>query len=94
MIYEFMPIYGKNMGYTISEMICGRCGEKYPIEDNYRSCLSCGGPLLLDNKLAFSGKITRNTFSNRVRGSGDIYSFYPKSIVKKLSRLGKVEQHY
>jgi threonine synthase len=78
------------MGYKALGMICVRCGKKYPMEDNYRACLSCGGPLLLDNKLEeISGKITKNTFSNRVRGVWRYLELLPKIDSNKIVSLGE-----
>jgi len=78
------------MGYTSPETICGRCGEKYPLEDNYGSCLRCSGPLLLDKKLeGISGKITKNTFRNRIRGVWRYLELLPKIDSNKIISLGE-----
>lgn len=73
-----------------TEMICSNCGEKYPLENNFRSCLRCSGPLLLDNKLErISGKVTKNTFSNRIRGVWRYLELLPKIDSKKIVSLGE-----
>ena len=78
------------MDYVTSEMICSRCGEKYPLEDNYRSCLRCGGPLLLDNKFEeMSGKITKSTFDNRIKGIWRYFELLPKIDRKNIVSLGE-----
>jgi threonine synthase len=89
-IYEHIPIYGKIMVYNPNEMICGRCGKQYSLEDNYRSCLKCNGPLLLDKKLEeISGKITKNTFNNRARGVWRYLELLPKINRNKIVSLGE-----
>src|SRR4030043_834648 len=78
------------MGYFTTEMICSNCGEKYPLDDNFRSCLRCNGPLLLENKLEeISGKVTKNTFSNRIRGVWRYLELLPRIDSKKIVSLGE-----
>ncbi len=77
------------MGYE-TEMLCSRCGEKYPLKENHRSCLRCGGPLLLNYELGdISSKITKGTFSNRIRGVWRYIELLPNINKEKIVSLGE-----
>ena len=47
-------------------LTCTRCGKKYPVDVQYRSCLKCGGQLLLNLVLGeISKKVNRRIFAKR-----------------------------
>jgi threonine synthase len=78
-----------NLGYTTG-LVCIPCGEKYPLEEHYRPCLRCGGPLLLDYDLEkISDRIVKSAFRDRGWGVWRYLELLPEIDDKKVVSLGE-----
>jgi threonine synthase len=73
-----------------TQLICTRCGEKYPLEEEYRPCQKCGGPLLLDYDLKdISDKLARSSFKDRGWGVWRYLELLPDIDERKIISLGE-----
>ena len=78
-----------DMGYR-TDLMCTRCGEKFPAETSYGPCVNCGGQLLLSRDLdEISGRLSKSTFKERGWGVWRYRELLPNIDEEKIVSLGE-----